>query len=414
MALENLPWQVFIQRDLITRIEPVIDNITLALQKFGRESKHKFGPSVSGGIAGVALYFHYLATARPGSGYRREAEAFLDRAILGVQENELWFDLYTGVSGVAWAYNHIVTMEGGDDPLDEVDKALLQLVSRDDWPWLHDLISGLAGMGTYALSRYPRGRSPEIIDHVVRHLLATMETDDDGVTWFTVPDIVPMVQREQHPDGYYNLGVAHGTPAILSVLAGAAERGIQMKAAREAVTKGCDWIWAHQLDTLGQPRIPTVIEPGGKRWPSRLAWCYGDAGVACSLLEIGRHLEDAAIQEQALELALHSCGIARKDTGVVDGPLCHGAVGLAHIYGRLYQHTSELDLADSSRYWLEQTLEYFDPDGKYGGFKMKTGDDWQDSPGFLEGNAGVGLALLAATTDIEPNWDGLLALSLPD
>ena len=128
MALDNLPWQTFIQRDLITRIEPVLDHIIVALQGFGRDSAQDFGPSVSAGDAGVALFFHNLAAARPGSGYAREAEAFLDRAIEGVQQEELWFDLYSGVSGVAWAYHHIAGMEGEEDPLDEVDQALLQLV----------------------------------------------------------------------------------------------------------------------------------------------------------------------------------------------------------------------------------------------------------------------------------------------
>lgn len=413
MALDNLPWQPFISRELATRIEPVLDHITAALQEFGRKKETEFGPSVSGGDAGVALYFHYLAAARPGSGFDREAEAFLDRSIEGVQQHELWFDLYAGVTGVAWAYHHIAGPGEDEDPLDEVDQALLQLVSRPDWPWLYDLIAGLVGMGFYALSRYPHGRSSEILEQVVRHLLQMKEEDEHGFRWFTDPASVPPVQQEQHPDGYFNLGVAHGIPAVLVVLAGAAGRGLRVQENREAVLRGWDWILAHQLEEDGRPRIPTVVDTHGKRWPSRLAWCYGDAGVVCAMLEAGRHLEESAIQEQALELAGLTCGIAREDTGVMDGPLCHGAAGLAHIYGRLYQHTAAPEWADASRYWFEQTLEFFDPEHKYGGFPMKSGDDWQEGPGFLEGSVGVGLALLAATTPIDPQWDQLLALSLP-
>jgi hypothetical protein len=37
---------------------------------------------------------------------------------------------------------------------------------------------------------------------------------------------------------------------------------------------------------------------------------------------------------------------------------------------------------------------------------------WQDDPGFLTGAAGVGLALLAATTPVEPAWDRLLLTAI--
>lgn len=36
---------------------------------------------------------------------------------------------------------------------------------------------------------------------------------------------------------------------------------------------------------------------------------------------------------------------------------------------------------------------------------------WLVDPTFLTGVAGIGLALLGATTDIEPVWDRLLLLS---
>jgi lantibiotic biosynthesis protein len=36
---------------------------------------------------------------------------------------------------------------------------------------------------------------------------------------------------------------------------------------------------------------------------------------------------------------------------------------------------------------------------------------WVPDPGFLTGIAGIGLALLAATTPIDPLWDRLLAVS---
>ena len=38
---------------------------------------------------------------------------------------------------------------------------------------------------------------------------------------------------------------------------------------------------------------------------------------------------------------------------------------------------------------------------------------WDDEPGFLKGAAGIGLALLAATTSVSPEWDRILLAPIP-
>jgi hypothetical protein len=38
---------------------------------------------------------------------------------------------------------------------------------------------------------------------------------------------------------------------------------------------------------------------------------------------------------------------------------------------------------------------------------------WADERGFLMGAGGIALALLAAVTSVEPNWDRVLLVSIP-
>jgi hypothetical protein len=58
----------------------------------------------------------------------------------------------------------------------------------------------------------------------------------------------------------------------------------------------------------------------------------------------------------------------------------------------------------------------YEPGRGCGGFRAVIPIDsgelrgWPD-PGFLTGAAGVGLALLAAISDVEPEWDRVLLLS---
>ena len=103
--------------------------------------------------------------------------------------------------------------------------------------------------------------------------------------------------------------------------------------------------------------------------------------------------------------------------GVLDASLCHGAIGVGHIFNRLAQTTGETRLAEAARFWLLRGLAMRRPAGRLGGFHaVMMGEDGQPARrvvfrGLLMGAAGIGLALLAATSDAEPSWDRILLLS---
>jgi hypothetical protein len=77
-------------------------------------------------------------------------------------------------------------------------------------------------------------------------------------------------------------------------------------------------------------------------------------------------------------------------------------------------------LAEAASTWLERALGYWiktrTVDGGVGGFRSWAAGfsgalDWRDDRGFLEGSAGIGLALLAATSAVAPDWDRALLIS---
>ncbi|MDP9121776.1 MAG: Lanthionine biosynthesis cyclase LanC, partial [Acidobacteriota bacterium] len=110
--------------------------------------------------------------------------------------------------------------------------------------------------------------------------------------------------------------------------------------------------------------------------------------------------------------------------GVRDAGLCHGAAGLAHLFNRMYQTSGVEELGTAARRWFDKTLDYrrpgegvggflaFDPSGSVPG-AVPGAAQWRSDPNFLEGSAGVGLALLGAVSTVEPAWDRLLLASLP-
>lgn len=116
---------------------------------------------------------------------------------------------------------------------------------------------------------------------------------------------------------------------------------------------------------------------------------------------------------EALALARHAARRGCADSGMVDAGLRQGAAGTAHLGNRLFHATGERLFADAARAGFGCLLGMRRPDEGIGGFKIQLLDEqerpvWTDDPGFLNGAAGIGLALLAAISSVEPAWDRLL------
>ncbi len=405
-------WRPIIEGDLARRAAAAVENIAADLMALG-ERGHTLGPSMGVGDAGIGLFFHYLHLSRAVDGYAGASRLFMDRAFEDVARASLWYDLFQGVTGVAWVHHHIYGFSNDGDDLEEVDDQLVKLLDKEKWPLLYDLITGLAGIGVYALERWPHGRSGQILESVVRHLLAALEPATPGATIFTPPHLLVREQRGKYPHGYYNLGVAHGIPAVTAVLAAAGKLGVKgSRSPLEAARQTAQWLLACRQERPAASSFPSIIALDGKHEPTRLGWCYGDGGVAGLLLAVSRMIGDEELAGQAEQIAQRAMRIPEEGTRVADAPLCHGATGLAHIFNRFFQATGDETYRDAARFWIERALAFHRPGQGVGGFQANRGEEWDDFPGFLEGAAGVGLALLAAIHAVEPAWDRLLLLSM--
>jgi len=260
----------------------------------------------------------------------------------------------------------------------------------------------------------------EMLKRVVERLNETAERNAEGITWLTPPELLTPWQREISPNGYYNLGLAHGVPGVIALLGHAYAAGIARAQVEPLLEGAIDWLLAQKLPSSAHSIFPSWVGPSWAQ-PSigsdgcRLAWCYGDAGIAAALLSAARSARERSWEREALEIAICAARRAPETAGVLDVSLCHGAAGLGHIFNRMYQATGEKQLKDSATFWFDRTLEMRRPEGGIGGFValgvVTDERRWVADPGFLTGAAGVGLALLAAITPIEPSWDRILLVS---
>jgi hypothetical protein len=370
--------------------------------------------SLSNGSSGLAVFFAHVERACQGRDVRTPAMRYLDEAVGVLATVPLAPSLYTGFTGVAWAAQMVAEVldPDGEDGNDAIDEALLALLRRPGWDRAHhDLIFGLVGLGVYALERWPRPVASDCVEQVIGHLASRASHDDAGTYWFTAPSLLSGPNRESYPDGGVDLGVAHGMAGVIPFLARAAS--LLPESGAGALLEGAvRWLLAHAVAGEGGPTIPYFFAEGSDSGAARLAWCYGDPGVAAALLVAAREAQEPSWEEIATGLAVRAAERPVETSGVTDACFCHGSAGLGHLFNRMYQMTGERKLGDAACFWLQRTLELCEAAEQPVARGREAGGElpWSDS-GILEGAAGVGLVLLAASTPVEPAWDRMFLVS---
>jgi hypothetical protein len=398
----------------------VVDEISAELRQCGARGTD---PSLAGGIAGLAVFYSYLAESRRERGDEKIALRLLDQASEAVAATRMSPDLFGGFTGIAWAMAHLERRLQEIDSVEAIDEALQRHLGQAPWRREYDVVSGLVGFAVYALERFPRKSAIACLELIVEHLASIAQRSAAGVTWFTPPELLPPHQLEQCPNGHYNLGLAHGVPGVIALLAPVCAisdnrlRSLRKKA-RPLLDRAVAWLLAQQPPNR-EANFPPYVGRGVLPRRGRVAWCYGDLGIAVALLLAARSVRNRVWERAALEIARRAASRRTDEAGIVDCGLCHGAAGVGHLFNRLFQATGEESFADAACFWFERVLEMREPGRGVRGFfavriDPKTGSRRAVAEvGMLEGAAGVGLALLAASTSIEPQWDRLLLVSIP-
>lgn len=203
-------------------------------------------------------------------------------------------------------------------------------------------------------------------------------------------------------------------PGVVVLLACACAAGLAETMVRPLLEGAVRWLLAQQ-----NPRgFRYGIARGKKDEPARLAWCYGDAGVAAALLWAARLVDEPDWEQESRVIARRAARRPAEQSGVVDAGLCHGAAGLGHLFNRMYQATGDAELLEAARFWFARTLQMRKPERGVGGYEAWEPDEnentyWVADPGLLMGATGIALALLAATTSIEPKWDRMMLVAVP-
>jgi lantibiotic biosynthesis protein len=147
--------------------------------------------------------------------------------------------------------------------------------------------------------------------------------------------------------------------------------------------------------------LPVFVTPAAFGPAPPVAWCYGLPGWASTLALAGRARGRTDWLQASATLACQSLAPEQPCAGAT---LCHGASGLSLIAQRMAQVTGLAELRTFAGVWARRSLSLCEADGA-----LDPGVVTEDE--LLTGRIGAMLALLAAATPVEPDWDRLLLLS---
>lgn len=323
--------------------------------------------------------------------------------------------LYGGAARVAFAVAHLSAGEDADTACEMIERSLLRFLAQPTESY--DLIGGLVGMAVPVLQRIADGNpspsSEPLALTILDHLERLARPAPGGLAWHTPAALLPEWQREVAPDGYTNFGLAHGIPGIVAILARYVTAGIASARARTLLDGAVGFLRAAARPTVGA-RYP-AWQPMAGEAGTRVAWCYGDLGVAVAMMAAAAATERRDLKAEALALAHGMAARSFESSQVTDAGLCHGAAGVAHLFNRLSQASGDAELARAADRWFARTLELRRTDAVAGwprGLPSAGTMTWEPATDLLTGATGVALALHAAISPIEPGWDQLLLADL--
>lgn len=276
----------------------------------------------------------------------------------------------------------------------------------------YDVISGLSGIASYLLL-------VDGCDDIIKNILAFMVNmssykNINGTSvmkWHIKSNNIDSESRKLYPNGYLNLGMAHGIAGPLVILSKSYKKGIYVEGQREAILNIVDIYKKYAYTSTKGVYWPGLISPEDSLIINnsfeniRDGWCYGSIAIARALFIAGDSIDDKEISSWAFNVIEEKAKRSIYEYNLVSPTLCHGYAGILSILTRMSSQSQleNVHVRNAITNITRQIEDMFDTTSKYGfldvevrnrdGENIITKDD---TCKFLIGASGVILALLSS------------------
>lgn len=290
----------------------------------------------------------------------------------------------------------------------------------------YDVIEGLSGVAAYLLlfQQEPQIRSllEQVVDYLIE-LAQPIQVGDLSVPGWHIPaaNQFSESEKQQYPEGNFNLGLSHGIPGPLLVLCKAWQQGIRRPNQLEAIQEMAAFVIQFaSIDQHGQRFWKGCIGMDEFRQGSaheqtefrRDAWCYGSPGVCVALWHAGEVLARDDWKQIALDTFQHTL----EDIHHIYSPtFCHGFAGLAQIASQFQLWSGSPSLQTHIDRLKTTIMEQDDPQYAFGFSNLEhfeqRGMTSVQYTGLLDGTTGTALTLLHLELGQRTPWQQAFMLA---
>lgn len=309
--------------------------------------------------------------------------------------------LCMGSAGVCWLLRKLhgdglIEADDVDDALSGVDTyidKMFDLYFCNDLDFLHGGL-GIAAYYLFCRSKSSLSRADLFFEKL---LLKKRDLEDGSCMWVT------RVNDGKRDLDVINLGLSHGMAATVVFLSKYYDLTHNAKA-KEVLYQVIRFYKANQNPPEYKSMFRPWIEPEKPDVfiDSRLAWCYGDLGIAAAINYAGRVFEDKDLRDYSLAI-VDKTTERFAESRITEETFCHGSSGVSYLYRHFYQVTGKEEYRLAAQYWLERTMPGIEDLNS----KLPKNHESVSPSSVLGGLAGVGLSLLSFASG-KDEWGELL------
>lgn len=342
--------------------------------------------------------------------------------------------LFSGLTGIAFSVRaasknetrYTEFLENIDQMIitmvDEYCNDLLNKQNKGISPLWVDVISGLSGVGRYLLQVENKAASQvrEKIEKCLILMGNTIEINSTNAVGWYVPNeyLFTDKDKEQYPDGVFNLGMAHGVAGFISYLSLSLIKNPNDKEKKKTIEYMCDWLinkseyrnyglcWSSMISY--EEEINSINLTSND---TRDAWCYGSAGIGRAIYLAGKATarEDYFDKSKEAFQAIYNRNL---NEWRLEGPsFCHGYSGLLQIINRMLNDSNDEFYVSFQEKLVKLILEKYSEKYPFG-FVDEEGTNKVTKIGLIDGVTGILLSLLSTIElqNQEITWDYLFLI----
>lgn len=364
-------------------------------------------PGLYSGGSGILLFLYCYAEYAKDAVFEKLADDFTDILLEQLFKKSITHTFSDGYSGILYLFDFFRQNGYVDIDIEEADAVfnefIIKKTSFDLQNSNYDFIHGALGSDIYF---FKKGIHPEEVSNLLNHLYQTgrKSKDNTNICW--------EFQLNLSGERGYNIALSHGVSSVVLFLLRLKVAGFIHPHIDELLEGTVHFLLSQEIDY----KIYGSFFPNQSKaniHKSRLAWCYGDLGVAYALWKAGKVCGNEHWKAKALDVFLFSASRRSfKDAMINDAGICHGTGGLAMFFNRIYKETKNEVFKETADFWIKETLNCASFEDGLAGYKSYDPIiHFKPDYSLLTGIAGIGLVLLSYLNQDEQAWDELFLLS---